>query len=62
LRKGVPWWSESSYSFFFDTDCTRRVKASHPIELAGTVSGGGLTPAVILFIALPEARDNTDPG
>jgi len=29
--------------------------------LAATVSGG-FTPAVILFIALPEAEDKFDPG
>jgi hypothetical protein len=27
-----------------------------------TVTGGAFTPAVILFIALPEAEDKTVPG
>ena len=31
-------------------------------NLAATVSGRPFTPAVILFIALPEADDKTDPG
>jgi hypothetical protein len=32
------------------------------MELGRTVSCGAFTLAVILFIALPEAKDNTDPG
>jgi hypothetical protein len=39
------------------------VKARQQIEtLAGNGQRRAFTPAVILFIALPEAKDNIDPG
>jgi hypothetical protein len=31
-------------------------------NLAATVSGGSSRQPLILFIALPEAKDNADPG
>jgi hypothetical protein len=37
------------------------VKASHAIELGRTV-WLAFTPAVVLFIALPETENKTDPG
>ena len=54
--------SESSILFSFGTDFLGRVKARGAIEPGGAVVTQALTPAVILFIALPEADDNTDPG
>jgi len=39
------------------------VKARQQIEtLAGNGHRRAFTPAVILFIALPEAKDNIEPG
>jgi hypothetical protein len=39
------------------------VKADSQIEtLAGDGQRRAFTPALILFIALPEAKDNADPG
>ena len=45
--------------FSFDTDLTRRVKASHANR---TWQDLAFRPAVILLIALPESDDKTDPG
>jgi hypothetical protein len=50
------------YSFFVETDFTGRVKAGPEIETWQGRSAAAFTPAVILFIALPEAKDNIDPG
>ena len=50
------------YSFSFETDFTGRVKAEPEIETWQRRSAAAFTPAVILFIALPEAKDNIDPG
>jgi hypothetical protein len=52
---------ESSILFSFETDFTGRVKALRS-ELGSDGQWPALTPAVILFIALPEADDKTDPG
>jgi hypothetical protein len=38
------------------------VKAGPQIELGSDGQWQALTPAVILFIALPEADDKIDPG
>jgi hypothetical protein len=38
------------------------VKAVHKIETWQERSAAAFTPAVILFIALPEAEDKIDPG
>jgi hypothetical protein len=39
------------------------VKAGQQIDtLAGNGQRRAFTPAVIIFIALPEAKDNIDPG
>ena len=46
----------------FETDFTGRVKAGPQIETWQGRSVAAFTPAVILFIALPEAKDNIDPG
>ena len=53
---------ESSILFSFETDFTGRVKAGPQIETWQGRSAAAFTPAVILFIALPEAKDNIDPG
>jgi len=53
---------ESSIISSFDTDFYRRVKARYPIEPWRGVQERAFTPALILFIALPEAEDKTDPG
>jgi len=50
------------YSFSFETDFTGRVKAGPQIETWQRRSAAALTPAVILYIALPEAEDKADPG
>src|SRR6516162_4681439 len=49
--------------FFFETDFAGRVKA-RPADrnLAGDGQRRAFTPAVILFIALPDTKDNIDPG
>jgi hypothetical protein len=54
--------SGKQYSFSFETDFTGRVKAGPQIETWQGRSAAAFTPAVILFIALPEAKDNIDPG
>jgi hypothetical protein len=55
--------SESSILFLsFETDFAGRVKASPQIETWQRRSAAAFTPAVILFIALPEAEDKLDPG
>ena len=53
---------ESSILFSFETDFTGRVKAGPQIETWQGRSAAAFTPAVILFIALPEAKDNIEPG
>jgi len=55
---------EKVYSFFsFEADLFGRVKA-RPADrnFRRARSRRAFTPAVILFIALPEAKDNIDPG
>jgi len=63
---GKDWGSrrvtESSILFSFETDFTGRVKAGPQIETWQGRSAAAFTPAVILFIALPEAEDNIEPG
>jgi hypothetical protein len=54
--------TESSILFSFETGFTGRVKAEPQIETWQRRSAVAFTPAVILFIALPEAKDNIDPG
>jgi hypothetical protein len=46
----------------FETDFAGRVKADPQIETWQRRSAAAFTPAVILFIALPEAEDNIEPG
>ena len=54
---------EKVYSFSFEADLVGRVKA-RPADrnFRRARSRRAFTPAVILFIALPEAKDNIDPG
>jgi hypothetical protein len=54
--------TKSSILFSFETDFTGRVKAGPQIETWQGRSAAAFTPAVILFIALPEGKDNSDPG
>jgi hypothetical protein len=54
--------TESSILFSFETDFTGRVKAGPQIETWQGRSAAAFTPAVILFIALPEAEDKIEPG
>jgi hypothetical protein len=61
-REGQRRTPESSILFSFETDFTGRVKAGPQIETWQGRSAAAFTPAVILFIALPEAKDNIDPG
>jgi len=53
---------ETSILFSFETDFTGRVKAGPQIETWQGRSAAAFTPAVIIFIALPEAKDNAEPG
>jgi hypothetical protein len=62
LQGGVRGLLESSILFSFETDFTGRVKAGPQIETWQGRSAAAFTPAVILFIALPEAEDNIEPG
>ena len=52
----------TQYSFLVRDDFTGRVKAGPQIETWQRRSAAAFTPAVILFIALPEAKDNVEPG
>jgi len=54
--------TKSSILFSFETDFTGRVKAGPQIETWQRRSAAAFTPAVILFIALPNTEDKTDPG
>jgi hypothetical protein len=63
LTQAVSSQAESGILFSFDADFYRRVKARDPIRtLAGRWKGRAFTPALILFIVLPESEDKTDPG
>ena len=63
LGEGSRQKRESSILFSFGIDFTGRVKAGQQIEtLAGDGHRRAFTPAVILFIALPEEKDNSEPG
>jgi hypothetical protein len=53
---------ESSFPLSFDNEYTRRVKAGRRRNPGRDNQRRAFTPAVILFIALPEAKDNIDPG
>jgi hypothetical protein len=53
---------ESSILFSFETDFAGRVKAGPQIETWQRRSAAAFTPAVILFIALPELEDKPEPG
>jgi hypothetical protein len=51
------------YSFFVRVEFTGRVKALLRSELLPRLGQRrAFTPAVILFIALPEPEDKSDPG
>ena len=62
--------SERQYSFFVRIEFAGRVKAFHGSKLGEdgqrrAFKDGqrrAFTPAVILFIALPEPQDNSAPG
>jgi hypothetical protein len=54
--------TQSSFLFSFDNEYTRRVKAGRRSNPGRENQRRAFTPAVILFIALPEAKDNIDPG
>jgi hypothetical protein len=54
---------KKSYILFsFETDFTGRVKAGPQIETWQGRSVAAFTPAVIIFIALPETENKTEPG
>jgi hypothetical protein len=48
--------------FSFELTLLGGVKAGPQIEAWQGRSAAAFTPAVIIFIAVPEARDNIDPG
>ncbi|MGA2741746.1 MAG: hypothetical protein ABSG65_30450 [Bryobacteraceae bacterium] len=50
------------FFFSFDNECTRRVKAGRRSNLGRDNQLRAFTPAVILFIALPETENKIDPG
>ena len=54
--------SERQYSFFVRIEFAGRVKAFHGSKLGEDGQRRAFTPAVILFIALPEPQDNSAPG
>jgi hypothetical protein len=54
--------AESGILFSFETDFTGRVKAGPQIETWQRRSVAAFTPAVIVFIALPDTKDNSEPG
>ena len=56
------WHREAVFFFSFETDFAGRVKAGLRSKLWQGRSAAAFTPAVILFIALPEAEDNIEPG
>jgi len=53
---------QSSFPFSFDNEYTRRVKAGRRSNPGRENQRRAFTPAVILFIAPPEEKDNIDPG
>jgi hypothetical protein len=53
---------ESGILFSFDTDFYRRVKSRDLVEPWRGAQGRAFTPALILFISLPENENNADPG
>ena len=61
-REGPRRALESSILFSFETDFTGRVKAGPQIETWQGRSAAAFTPAVILFIALPEAMVGGEDG
>lgn len=55
--------AEGVILFSFETDFRREGEGRSPDRyLAGRGQGQAFTPALILFIALPEVEDKTDPG
>jgi hypothetical protein len=62
LARGSRLAIEGGILFSFETDFNLRMKAGPQIETWQGRSEAAFTPAVILFIALPEAKDNIDPG
>jgi len=62
LSEGLATGDGRRYSFSFEIDFTGRVKAGPQIETWQGRSAAAFTPAVIIFIALPEAKDNIGPG
>jgi hypothetical protein len=53
---------QSGFPFSFDNEYSRRVKAGRRSNPGRENQRRAFTPAVILFIALPEEKDNIDPG
>jgi hypothetical protein len=62
LSEGSRPATQRSILLSFETDFTGRVKAGPQIETWQGRSAAAFTPAVILFIAPPEAEGNTEPG
>jgi hypothetical protein len=62
LSEGSRPVTQRSILLSFETDFTGRVKAGPQIETWQGRSAAAFTPAVILFIALPEGEGNTEPG
>jgi hypothetical protein len=54
--------TESSILFSFETDLPEGEGPASLIETWQERSRRAFAPTVILFIALPEAKDNIDPG
>jgi hypothetical protein len=52
----------SSILFSFETDLGRVKARPADRNFAGDGQRRAFTPAVILFIALPDAKDNIEPG
>jgi hypothetical protein len=61
--RGSPRAGERCILLSFEFEFTGGWRPGRQIEtLAGDGQRRAFTPALILFIALPEAKDNTDPG
>jgi hypothetical protein len=58
------WWSPllNSIVFLFETEITEGGDPADRVDLSGECSVLDLHASLILVIALPETKENTDPG
>ena len=60
--KGWRYPSEGCILFSFDIERNRKVKGPAPDQPGIKIHCLALTPAMILFIALPSSEEKIDPG